>query len=873
MAFKKAYLFLSLSMASSLFAATWTGAADNFWINSSNWIGGVPAAGGIPNFPSVANSHVVNYSGLGSSPLFSEFTMTSTSPYTIFTSKTGDKIRFDNSGFAKMTLDGTVAGTDIGGELQINNTLTINSTNFQGTTISAAISEGQAGSSIVIENAGPITFAAPNSSYSGSTTLKPGSKLIINENGSLGASSLFLELSSTFTITSSMLFTHPIHLSPGPQPTIFIEADKMVTFSMPITGVGLNGFIKSGTGTLILTGTNTYIGNTTVNQGTLAINGNVSLGSSTTSLILNNLTTLQAHDSSTSLTSHPITLNGSTTFDTNGNVLDIATSITGGGSLTKISAGTLILGGSNSYAGSTTVSEGTLAVNGSIAGSGVFVSSAATLEGTGTINAPVVVDGSLAPGNPLGTLTVLAPVTLNNGSSLELEFNPTTSSLLNVVGAGVTINSAATLNLIPETGIYSSSVVYKLIQTTGGISGPFNSFDIDSLFLEPVFQYTPNDLLMTLQILDFTDVLGSGGNVGAVAGALDNSQAPVGSDMSNVIAHLMAIPEMNDLIDAVSQLQPALCQGYALSQENMSIRIRSIMTKRAGSLSQNDCLKRCCIERGWTLWFDGLGDWSRQHNQDKQIGFHTASGAGAIGADYQVADNFYLGLSGAYSSTDINWNQHAADGRIQSYYGSIYGTWSSDHFFIDAVLMGAHNNYSGKRHIKFTGVNRNPRNKHEGNEALAHLNLGGLFKAGWLSINPFVSFDYIFLHQNGFKEHGADSLNLSVRKTRNNYIRGEAGFNFNGCIQSENSRWVPQLTLGVIREWRPNGKHYSCQLEGIDSTFRVVGLSPNRTLFTPGASITALFCDERLSVELSYDAEFGSHYWDQNVNLQLGYSF
>lgn len=821
----------------------------------------------------------------------------------LFKINPGTLVLTGTNGFSGMTVSGGIlqGNTD-----SLPSDITNNASVIFNQTIAGTYANIMSGSgTLTKQGAGTLTLTGANS-YAGGTIVNAGT-LEVSTDNNLGASGSNLTLNGGTTLKSgtplSVLANHPVIL--GGIATI--DATKALTINSNISGSG--GL--SITGSLALNGTNTYSGGTTlitasllgcdtdslpgniVNNGLVffnqPFNGTYAGVMSGSGLLqksgAGNLTLTGANTYSGGTTVIAGTLTGNTT-SLQGNITNNASVVfdqaaagtyagvmSGTGSLTKTNVGTLNLTNTNTYAGSTSILGGTLAVNGSIAGSGVVVSPGATLSGTGSIHAPVTVNGSLSPGNSIGTITSFAQVTFNNGSIFQVEISPTASDLLNVIGAGVTINPGATLNLTADPGTYSPSASYTLIHTTGGIGGKFSTLTTNSPFLHPILTYTANDLLLTLARIDFTDVLGTGGNVGAVAACLDNSQAPDGSDMSNIIFTLMTFTDMNALRKAINQLQPSLYKGYALSQENMSLRVRSMITKRAGSLSQNNCLKSDCIDRGWTLWIDGLGDWSRQDNQNHQIGFHTTSGAGALGADYQVTDNFYLGLSGAYSATDIDWNSHAASGGIQSYYGTVYGTWSTDHFFIDGAIMGAHNKYTGKRHIKFANVHRNARNKHSGNEVLAHLNLGGLFQASCLSINPFVSVDYIFLHQNGFKERGAQSLNLRLNKTRSNYVRGEAGLNINSCFERENSRWVPQLTLGVIREWRPNGKHYSSRLSGIDCTFRTTGLSPNRTLFTPGASLTGLFCCNRLSVELSYDAEIGSHYWDQNVNLQLGYSF
>lgn len=95
--------------------------------------------------------------------------------------------------------------------------------------------------------------------------------------------------------------------------------------------------------------------------------------------------------------------------------------------LVKIDAGTLILGGANTYVGTTRVAAGTLLVNGSLhASSTVTVSDGATLGGTGTIAGLVGGDGLVSPGASAGILSV-ATIDPADGIDLALEFGQTGS--------------------------------------------------------------------------------------------------------------------------------------------------------------------------------------------------------------------------------------------------------------------------------------------------------------------------------------------------------------------------------------------------------------------------------------------------------------
>jgi len=190
--------------------------------------------------------------------------------------------------------------------------------------------------------------------------------------------------------------------------------------------------IKGGTGTLVLTGTDTYTGGTKINLGTLQIGNGGTTGSITGDVIDN----------------------GSLVFNRSDNVAFNGI-VSGSGMLTQAGKGTLTLTGVNSYAGATQVNTGSLYVDGdqSAATGTTTVANGALLGGKGILGGNLnVADGAtLAPGSngAIGTLTINGNLRLSAGSMLDYTFGQANTvgdqfnDLINVNGdlvLGGTIN-------------------------------------------------------------------------------------------------------------------------------------------------------------------------------------------------------------------------------------------------------------------------------------------------------------------------------------------------------------------------------------------------------------------------------------------------
>lgn len=188
--------------------------------------------------------------------------------------------------------------------------------------------------------------------------------------------------------------------------------------------LGAGGFIKDGTGTVILDANNSY-GPTTITKGTLQVGSGGISGSLGSGAVFNN---------------------GALVVNRSGS-LAVGGDMTGTGSLTLTGSGTLTLGGASSYTGLTSVNAGTLMLTGSHTGGGAYtVAASATLGGGGTTTSAVALSGTLAPGNSIGSLAT-GPLVLNLGAKLAFEINTSTGTADRVVVTGDVTVPGATVDL------------------------------------------------------------------------------------------------------------------------------------------------------------------------------------------------------------------------------------------------------------------------------------------------------------------------------------------------------------------------------------------------------------------------------------------
>lgn len=294
-----------------------------------------------------------------------------------------------------------------------------------------------------------------------------------------------------------------------------------------ISGASNADLVKTGAGVLHLTASNTYQGNTLILGGTLVQNSPASLGSGSNRVIIANGATLSTQGAS-------VTTSRLHSLGVGGGVLDVQgagntyqllspATINGPGSLTKTGSGTLNVLSANTYAGGTFVNGGIFLANnstGSATGIGpVTVNTGATLGGVGFVvpdtGSPatnlVTINGTVAPGNSSGTLTIGSPAALATvTASGTYEFELSTAGASAALNTGLSSPSLPHLNhdvLLVFGSLNISGLTVNI--TSLGSTGFNPALDYSWLIARASTGLTGTATLGTVSGVDFT--LGLGG--------------------------------------------------------------------------------------------------------------------------------------------------------------------------------------------------------------------------------------------------------------------------------------------------------------------------------------------------------------------------
>jgi hypothetical protein len=404
-----------------------------------------------------------------------------------------------------------------------------------------------------------------------------------------------------------------------------------------------------------------------------------------------------------------------------------------------VNSGTVILDGANS-ATNVTVAGGTLEVGDASNPSATLTSTspvlvAGTLAGYGAVigGATIESGGTLAPGDAIGTLSIIGALTFNSGSYYAVQIAPGAgNNSKTAVTGGATLNGG-TVVVTPELGKYNA--VYQIITTTTGVTGTFASATpiINGAFSGTMrVDYatnSPNDVDL--------DVVGS--SLLPTPPVANQNQQNVVSGINNAILELPAntmLPSQFEnlgnlsgtaLLNALNQLYGEVATGAEQSAFQLTIEFLNLMLDpfvngrgnvggsgaggnsafrfapdQQASLPPDIALAYASIlgkappqsfDQRWSAWGGAFGA-SSTTSGDPTVGSHdiTAGTYGfAAGMDYHVSPSTIVGFALAGAGTNWGLSNGLGSGYSEALQIGTYGiTWFGPAYLAAALSFSNH---------------------------------------------------------------------------------------------------------------------------------------------------------------------------------------
>jgi autotransporter-associated beta strand protein len=497
------------------------------------------------------------------------------------------------------------------------------------------------------------------------------------------------------------------------------------TYAGTISGVG--GITKETSGTLTLSGVNTYAGLTTVNAGVLSVNG----------------------------------LIGDTTVNAGGTLM-------GTGQVGGVSVNGGLFAPGSGAAGTTQVVNGSLGfssggiyrvfVNPTQASSST-VTGAATLTG-GTVNAEFAAGSYvvrsytiLTAATRTGTFDALTTTNLPIGFSVRLGY-----ATANAVTLDLFIPPSSTASLPPNQQAPADAV-----------SNYFNSGGA----LPPGF-VTLVGLTGDAQLNGYAQVSGEGGNGATKQTAFAATNQFLGTILDPFIFNRGSDADIGTsgatgYADSTSEGLPRAVQRNAPQAVRDAYAAVTPRDTRYDSFGAR-----------WSVWAAGYGG-SMSVDGNAAVGSHTTTSSiygTAVGIDYRVARDTLIGFAMGGAGTSFNTAQGLGSGHADLFQFAVYGRHSIGAAYIAGALAYGWQDVTTERTITVAGTDR-LRADFSANTFAARAETGYRFAVARMGVTPYTAVQATAFHLPSYAEaavSGSNQFALSFASNTTTNVRTELGF-------------------------------------------------------------------------------------------------
>ncbi len=278
-----------------------------------------------------------------------------------------------------------------------------------------------------------------------------------------------------------------------------------------------------------------------------------------------------------------------------------------------------------------------------------------------------------------------------------------------------------------------------------------------------------------------------------------------------------------------------------------------------------------------SAWMTGGGLWGSADGDvaNDVVGFDQDTWGIMVGADYQVDENWLIGIAGDYQQNAIDFDD-GDSGDIDGFQIGLFGSYTDESgFYGDASGSLGWFDYDSSRQVAIGGLYSGTAEGETNSFVItAAAEAGYLWRQDNVLIQPLVGVDYIHASIDGFTESGADPYNLTVSDNDVSSLQSRLGFAASVEIAlSDEMLLVPEVRAEWRHEFLDDSQEVTAAFAGQPgSSFTAVGSEFGRDAAVVGAGLT-LQVSHSTELFVDYDGRFQSGYEAQTVSGGLKFSW
>lgn len=428
--------------------------------------------------------------------------------------------------------------------------------------------------------------------------------------------------------------------------------------------------------------------------------------------------------------------------------------------LMKSGPGSQKLSGANTYTGLTTIQEGSLILNGSLQGD-VLINPLGILKGNGTIGGTVTNIGSIAPGESIGTLSILSNYN-NNGGTYNAEVNSAGLSDLILVSGTATLNGGI-VNVSTDNGTFRFNQPYTIVSAES-VNGTYSGASSSAL-ISPVLSYDPKNVYLTL--LQDLSRAAETRNQRAVAKQIDSIIHPNASQ-TLIISRIANLPltDAQQALESLSGYQHT-DDAWAAEMANRQF-IRRLYDPLCTTITQNPCsaCDPCILGKncGWKAWLETGGRKTKLGGDNEAYGFRSDSYEVTAGLQSTVCNDTILGIASSYEYDSLHYVHEGGSGRFNRGFIGLYGLYRPEGFYLLADATYGYSTNNLDRSIRAGVFHDKARSTPKITQATFYGEIGVDFNFCSLSLQPFAGIQAEKNWRNHVLERNDNGLGLDIKK-------------------------------------------------------------------------------------------------------------